>query len=86
MSEMLNGVKVFVDTHCVEHIDVERTLKERWLTWPWRPWAKTKTESVPAIYEVRNPSQGMFSLEPSHFLVAHPQKLKEIRALCNERR
>jgi hypothetical protein len=21
---------------------VERTFKERWLSWPWRPWVKTR--------------------------------------------
>lgn len=79
MSEILNGIKVFVDNHCVEHVDIERTWKERLLSWPWKPWIKTRTESIPAVYEVRNPSQGMFSIGPSHFLVAHPQKLKELK-------
>ena len=79
MIDSLYGIKVFVDSHCTEDVEVERTLKERFLTWPWKPWNKTKTHKMPAIYEVRNPSQGMFSLGPSHFLIAHPKKLEEIK-------
>jgi len=80
MIDSLYGVKVFVDVHCTEDVDVERTLKERWLTWPWKPWIKTKTSKIPAIYEVRNPSQGMFAMGPLYFLIAHPQKLAELKA------
>ena len=77
----IRGMRVFQDIHCTEDVDIERTLKERWLSWPWRPWAKTKVMKIPAIYEVRNPQRGMFSMGPSHFLIAHPEKMRELEAL-----
>ncbi len=33
------GLKVLVKP---DHVEVRRTLKERLLSWPWRPWVRKK--------------------------------------------
>ena len=87
METTIKGMKVFVDDNCTEEIDVERTTKERWLSWPWRPWVKTKIEKIPAAYSVMNPTPGgLFAFGPDRFLVVHPQKLDDIRRALNEKR
>lgn len=30
---------------------VMRSFKERWLSWPWRPWVKSRTYVTPALCE-----------------------------------
>ena len=74
-----NGIRVIVADDCLESIVIDRTLKERWLSWPWRPWVKTREKKVPAIYKVMNPSRGAGWFGPSYFLLAHPQKMAELR-------
>lgn len=76
----INGVKFYESTHCVEDQEITRSWKERLFSWPWRPWRKTKTIQVPAIYSVENPSQGLFAVGPPRFFVAHPSKVAELRA------
>jgi len=69
----INGTRVYVDFDCVEKVDVERSLKERWLSWPWRPWVKIKIEQRPAIFAVMNPTPGgLFAFGPDRFILAHP--------------
>ena len=79
IESLFYGIKVFEDARCVERIEVRRTWKERLFSLPWRPFQAIRTEEIPAIYEVRNPSQGLFAIGSSHFFVAHPQKVKELR-------
>ena len=79
------GLRTYVDSHCLEDVQIERTIRERWLSWPWRPWARTKIEKVPSAYSVMNPTpEGPFGFGPDRFLVVHPQKLDEIRRALNE--
>lgn len=77
---LLNGIRVIVADDCIESVVVDRTLRERWLSWPWRPWAKTRETKVPAVYKVMNPSFGAGWFGPSFFFVAHPEKMAELRA------
>ncbi len=50
---------------------VQRTWKERLLTWPWRPWITTKVvpTHIPAAYRVGN------------MWVVHPTIMNELRRL-----
>jgi hypothetical protein len=49
---------------------VARMWRERWLSRPWRPWVRTRTETpmVPASYML-----------PNGTLVAHPEVIAELR-------
>lgn len=74
-----NGIRVIVADDCVESVVVDRTLKERWLSLPWRPWVKKRETKAPAIYKVMNPSHGAGWFGPGYFFVAHPEKMAELR-------
>jgi len=68
--------------------EVHRSLKERFLTLPWRPWRKMKKESYqipdPDIYVVDPPPQSsslfpMMRLKQPAFIVGHPVTLDKLR-------
>lgn len=52
--------------------EVSRTFHDRWFTWPWRPWVKTRR------YTPRLPDPGMYKMEDlfnGQVLVMHPDTL-----------
>lgn len=44
----LLGGHVHLSPFLTEPKTVERTRRERWLSWPWRPWVRTKVIQVPS--------------------------------------
>ena len=43
-----NGLKLIENDLLVDSKTVDRTRRERWLSWPWRPWQRTKIVSQPS--------------------------------------
>lgn len=64
------GRPVYVSPFLVDTKTVPRTWRERFLTWPWRPWRKTKT--------VEAPSNQILDMAGKGFVV-HPAKWEEMR-------
>lgn len=75
MNSML-GMDVITSAYLTETelVQVARSARERWWSWPWRPWATTKT------VQVQIPSSQMFQL-PGGKLLCHPAMLDRIREL-----
>jgi DNA-directed RNA polymerase subunit RPC12/RpoP len=48
------GMNIQYSPHTYTYKTVNRSWKERLLTWPWRPWIKTKTIKEPGIYQMGN--------------------------------
>lgn len=68
MPHTFQGLKVIVNPNLTKPgppEQVRRTWRERWTTWPWRPWVATKTvvPQVPddQVYQVR----GAFVMHPA---------------------
>ena len=38
---------LLINENAVDLVTVERPWTERWLTWPWRPWIKTRVHRQP---------------------------------------
>lgn len=88
-------LEIIESTYCVEEVEVERTMKERLFSWPWRPWVKNRTDTIPAIFHVKIPPrgyspmtvklmprlEGLAMLDGQEFILAHPQKVDELRIL-----
>lgn len=51
---------------------VSRSWRERWLSWPWRPWVATRTLTVQV------PSNE--ALMVGGYLVMHPQAFKALQS------
>lgn len=96
---LVGGIKIIQSVHCTENVEIERTLKERWLSLPWRPWIKNRIEAIPAMYRVKVPPRGYSPgvvtlmphlegkqmLEGQEYIVAHPQKARELEVLLDGR-
>ena len=73
MITALNGMKVFVSplhTRVVARHE-PRTARERWLSWPWRPWVRTKTI---AYAEPADPL-----VIGGHTVIVHPVHERKLR-------
>jgi hypothetical protein len=68
-----NGLRVMVSAHAEKDGDpvvVRRSWRDRWLSWPWRPWVAQRTHipRVPAMFQTR---EG---------LLVHPALIPALRA------
>lgn len=68
------GYRIIEDSNLLKFTDVPRTWHERLLTWPWRPWKKTKRVSLPDpdFYGVGND------------IVCHPVTAQRLRRVMAE--
>lgn len=48
---MIGGLKVYVNDHRHD-AHVKRTWKERFWSWPWKPWVKTKWDQNAGEYVI----------------------------------
>ena len=53
MKNMYHGIRVIPTINAMTSETVDRTKKERWWSWPWKPWKKTKIVARPAMYLVK---------------------------------
>ena len=52
-----------------------RSFRERWLTWPWRPWVKEKRVGL-------KPDPNVYTLGGTHYptyVLGHPQIIQALR-------
>ena len=72
----LFGIQIIEDANMVDSHSRPKTWRERWLSWPWRPWVKH------VVWQT--PSEKIYLLNVSKFkerLICHPamtEKLNEI--------
>lgn len=45
---MVSGICIIEDKNCTEPREVKLSVKERLLSWPWRPWKSFKIVQVPS--------------------------------------
>jgi hypothetical protein len=62
-----------------EQKEVERTFRERFFSWPWRPWQKTKT----VYYSV--PKREIYVLQKERKVICHPAIANELRLQLAEK-
>jgi len=75
LSPLLVAVRIVTDPSLTE--PVARTWRERWLSWPWRPWARVKLVPSRTYYIVDGVPGGPKTL------VCHPSLAAEFeRALA----
>lgn len=67
------GLRIVESLHAVTREQVPRSRRERWLSWPWRPWVKTKTVEKPAMYQMLDR------------VIAHPVLAQKLREGMRER-
>lgn len=67
-------ITIYTNLLLTDKHEVKRTIKERFLTWPWKPWVKTKTIEVP--------SRKMFLTQglSGPIIICHPDMEKEIKS------
>ncbi len=79
--QRLHGLPIVTSlmmTEAGEPVQVARTLRERWLSRPWRPWPrfKTVTPQVPSKTVYRTPTS----------IIMHPARLAELRVMLQARK
>jgi hypothetical protein len=79
--DILNGMRIIANPLLTERVDrvVRLTLKERLLSWPWRPWITTKT-----VIDIV-PSDKILKM-PNGTLIVHPLTLSRLRNNINDSR
>ena len=50
----MSNHRVLFSLSCQEEKIIVRSFKERWFTFPWRPFQKTRIEKVPGIYREKD--------------------------------
>ena len=73
MADMFAGLRVVTSPFMVKTVvdRVQRSLVERWLTWPWRPWVRTK------LVQISVPSDEVLRI--GNRLIVHPAMLERLR-------
>lgn len=71
---MLDGIPVNTSVYLTEpaQIEVNRTMRERWLSWPFRPWVMKKAVTIQV------PSSKVYQLPNS--LLMHPETFARMKA------
>ena len=72
----LFGIQIIEDVNMVDSHSRPKTWRERWLSWPWRPWVKHVVWQTPSdkIYLVN-----MDGIKEK--LICHPATTKTIREI-----
>lgn len=65
------GTRVIFSSSCYQTKVVTRSFQERWFTFPWHPFQKTRTERVPGIFRIGGE------------IIAHPDLAEEIYRIMN---
>lgn len=75
---LINGMRVLTNKNLTvagTPVEVEMTRRDRWFSWPWRPWVKTRMytprEPDPHAYKMSDMRDGLL-------LVMHPETLKQV--------
>lgn len=73
------GIRIIENPHLtkLEQQTVPRSTRERWLSWPWRPWQKTKV-----IMAIVPDTESVYVT--SGFIVCHPAAADLVRARVAE--
>lgn len=72
----LYGVPLIASVYLTVPKEVPRTRRERWLSWPWRPWKRTKWIQV-ADSMIYNSFQ-----DGKRTLIAHPEVIARLAELA----
>lgn len=77
IGDVITGFKLMESSFLCKNVSeqVERTSKERWLSWPWKPWVKYKT----IIRQEIDQNVYILTTGGERIIVGHPKIIAIIR-------